>query len=177
MPKTASPEYLIISASLRSSSLSRVMADTLREAYAKLDVGHQLIDLREYVLPLCDGEAAYGHPHVTTLSALIEGARVIVVATPIYNYDANATAKNLVELTGSSWENKTVGFLCAAGGASSYMSIMSLANSLMLDFRCLIIPRFVYAKGEDFISKKEPTAELNKRIHALAEASVKIRNA
>ena len=56
------------------------------------------------------------------------------------------------------------------------MSIMGLANSLMLDFRCLIIPRFVYAKGEDFGSKKEPTAELAKRIHALAEASMKIRN-
>src|SRR5271170_6106133 len=160
MTKISSPEYLIISASLRSASLSRIMAETLREAYAKLGVAHQLIDLREYVLPLCDGEAAYEHPHVTTLSALVEAARVIVVATPIYNFDANATAKNLVELTGSAWENKTVGFLCAAGGASSYMSIMSLAGSLMLDFRCLIIPRFVYAKNEDFISKKQPTPEI-----------------
>jgi len=62
MPETASPEYLIISASLRSASLSRIMAETLREAYAKLGVGHQLIDLREYVLPLCDGEAATGIP-------------------------------------------------------------------------------------------------------------------
>jgi FMN reductase len=176
MAKTASPEYLIISASLRTASLSRMMAETLRAAYAKLGVTHQLIDLREYVLPLCDGEAAYDHPHVTTLSALIEAARVIVVATPIYNYDANATAKNLVELTGSAWENKTVGFLCAAGGATSYMSIMGLANSLMLDFRCLVIPRFVYAKGDDFTAKKEPTADLAKRIHDLAEASVKIRN-
>jgi FMN reductase len=177
MAKTDLPEYLIISASLRSASLSRVMAETLRAAYGKLGVSHQLIDLREYVLPLCDGETAYDHPHVTTLSALIQNARVVIVATPIYNYDANATAKNLVELTGSAWENKTVGFLCAAGGASSYMSIMGLANSLMLDFRCLIIPRFVYAKGEDFSSKKEPTADLAARIHALAAASVKIRNA
>jgi len=171
------PEYLVISASLRSASLSRAMAEILVAAYAKLGVSHQMVDLREYVLPLCDGEAAYGHPHVTTLSALVEGARVIVVATPIYNYDANATTKNLVELTGSAWENKTVGFLCAAGGASSYMSIMSLANSLMLDFRCLIIPRFVYAKGEDFTEKKKPTADLVARIDALADASVKIRNA
>jgi FMN reductase len=38
--------------------------------------------------------------------------------------------------------NKVVGFLCAAGGKSSYMSVMRLANSLMLDFRCLIIPHF-----------------------------------
>jgi NAD(P)H-dependent FMN reductase len=177
MAKTASPEYLIISASLRTASLSRAMAETLRAAYAKLGVSHQVIDLREYVLPLCDGEACYEHPHVATLTALIETARVIIVSTPIYNYDANAAAKNLIELTGSAWENKTVGFLCAAGGHSSYMSIMSLANSLMLDFRCLTIPRFVYAKGEDFSSKKEPSADLAARIVALAEASIKIRNA
>ena len=74
MAKAAFPEYLIISSSLRTASLSRVMAETLREAYVKLGVVHQLIDLREYVLPLCDGEAAYGHPHVTTLSALVSRA-------------------------------------------------------------------------------------------------------
>ena len=177
MPTSDSPEYLIISASLRSASLSRLMAESLRAAYEKLGVSYQLVDLREFVLPLCDGEAAYGHPHVTTLSEMIKAARVIVLATPIYNYDANAAAKNLIELTGSSWENKTVGFLCAAGGHSSYMSIMSLANSLMLDFRCLVIPRFVYAKGEDFSGKKHPSSELAARIVALAEASTKIRNA
>jgi NAD(P)H-dependent FMN reductase len=176
MPHAASPEYLIISASLRSASLSRIMAEILLEAYAKLGAAAALVDLREFVLPLCDGEAAYDHPHVTTLSARIEAARVIIVATPIYNYDANAAAKNLLELTGSSWENKTVGFLCAAGGGSSYMSIMSLANSLMLDFRCLIVPRFVYAKGDDFTGKKVATADLAARIHALAEASIKVRN-
>ena len=177
MTTIAPSEYLVISASLRSTSLSRVMAEAVRDDYAKRGLSHQLIDLREYMLPLCDGDAAYEHPHVATTTALIEAARVVIVATPIYNYDANATAKNLVELTGSSWENKTVGFLCAAGGASSYMSIMSLANSLMLDFRCLVIPRFVYAKGEDFSAKKTPSADLSARILALAEASVKIRNA
>jgi len=176
MAPSTSAEYLVIAGSLRTPSLSRVMAETLRDAYAKLGVTHQLVDLRDYVLPLCDGDAAYEHPHVATLSGLIAAARVIVIATPIYNYDANAALKNLVELTGSSWENRTVGFLCAAGGSSSYMSIMGLANSLMLDFRCLIIPRFVYAKGDDFTAKKQPTAELAGRITELAEASMKIRN-
>jgi len=176
MPANAPSEYLVISASLRSASLSRVMAEALVGDYAKLGVAHRFLDLREYVLPLCDGEAAYEHPQVAALAALIEAARVIVVATPIYNYDANAAVKNLVELTGNSWENKTVGFLCAAGGASSYMSVMGLANSLMLDFRCLIIPRFVYAKGDDFTSKKQPTQALAEKIAALAEASMKIRN-
>jgi FMN reductase len=108
---------------------------------------------------------------------MIEAARVIIVATPIYNYDANAAAKNLIELTGSAWEEKVVGFLCAAGGSSSYMSIMGLANSLMLDFRCLVIPRFVYARGDDFTDEHKPGADLASRIAQLAETSMKIRNA
>jgi FMN reductase len=47
----------------------------------------------------------------------------------------------------------------------------------MLDFRCLIIPRFVYAKGDDFTAEKQPTPNLAARIAELAEASLKIRNA
>jgi FMN reductase len=174
MPSTPA-EYLIISASLRSASLSRKLAESLLNCYANLGASATLVDLREFVLPLCDGETAYGHPHVATLSAQIAAARVIVVATPIYNYDANATAKNLIELTGKAWENKTVGFLCAAGGHSSYMSITGLANSLMLDFRCLIVPRFVYVKGDDFAGGV-PSAEVARRIEDLALASTKIRN-
>jgi FMN reductase len=176
MSSTPAPEYLVISTSLRSGSLSRVMAEAVREDYDKLGLPNQFVDLREFVLPLCDGETAYGHPHVETLTALIKSARVIIIATPIYNYAVNAAVKNLIELTGGAWENKTVGFLCAAGGGSSYMSVMGLANSMMLDFRCLIIPRFVYAQGDDFAGQK-PNPALAERLTALVDVSTKIRNA
>jgi FMN reductase len=126
---------------------------------------------------LCDGETAYGHPDVAKCAKLITEARVVIAATPVYNYDVCAALKNLVELTGDSWEDKVVGFLCAAGGASSYMSVMSLADSLMLDFRCLIIPRFVYATRDDFSHAKVPTEEVKGRIARLAQASLAIKNA
>ena len=64
--------------------------------------------------------------------------------------DLNAAAKNLMELTGRAWTDKLVGFICAAGGKGSYMSPMSFMNSLMLDFRCIIIPRFIYTDGDSF---------------------------
>ena len=53
-------------------------------------------------------------------------------------------------MTGAAWSEKPVGFLCTAGARSSYMSPIGLANSLMFDFRSLIIPRFVYAVKDDF---------------------------
>jgi FMN reductase len=159
-------EYLVISTSLRSNSLSRRLGEQLAR---ELGSEAEHIDLRDYPLPLCDGEAAYSDPNVEKMTSRISAARVILVTTPVYNYDANAAVKNLVELTGSAWEGKIVGFACAAGGQSSYMSIMGLANSLMLDFRCVIIPRFVYATGDDFTGEKISSADVKKRIKQLAE--------
>lgn len=161
-------EYLVISASLRSNSLSRRLGELLT---SELGANAELIDLRDYPLSLCDGEAAYGNPNVEKLGQKIKAARVILVATPIYNYDANAAVKNAIELTGKAWEDKIVGFACAAGGQSSYMSIMGLANSLMLDFRCVIIPRFVYATGADFTDNQISSSEVQRRVKQLAESA------
>ena len=80
----------------------------------------------------------------------IKNADCILICSPIYNYDLNSVIKNILELSCRAWENKKLGFICAAGGYSSYMSPMSFMNSLMLDYRCLIIPRYVYATGKDF---------------------------
>jgi NAD(P)H-dependent FMN reductase len=165
-----SAEYLVISASLRPGSHSRLMGQFLAR---ELDGDH--LDLREFPLPMCDGEAAYDDPNVARLRARVAAARVILLAVPIYNYDANAAAKNVVELTGGAWEDKIVGFACAAGGLSSYMSIIGLANSLMLDFRCIILPRFVYATGDDFDGSKITSAEIKKRLKQLAESARRLR--
>ena len=152
------------------------MAHYLTDCYRAEGIAPRLIDLRGLHLPFCDGEAAYDHASVLSLSSIISEARVAIVATPIYNYDASAALKNLIELTGESWENKVVGFLCAAGGSASYMSIMSLANSLMLDFRCLIIPRIVYATSEDFMDGRLSSLLVRERVRELAAVSTRIRN-
>src|ERR1041385_5978030 len=141
---------VVISASLNADSNSRILA---REAKRVLEQEGQevsLIDLRDHPRPLCDGGAAYGHPNVARIAGQLRLADAVLIATPIYNYHGPAAVKNLIELTGRAWENKVVGFLCAAGGLGSYMSIMGLANSLMLDFRTVIVPRFVYATGDAF---------------------------
>ena len=143
--------YLVVSCSLNPVSRSRVLAE---EAFELLqDRGRQaaLLDLRETPLPLCDGNACYDLDEVRQASRAIRQADGILISTPIYNYDVNAAAKNLIELAGQAWHDKVVGFLCAAGGRSSYMGVMSLANSLMLDFRCIILPRFVYVTDEAFL--------------------------
>ena len=53
---------------------------------------------------------------------------------------------------------------CAAGGDHSYMSVMAVANSLMLDFRTIIVPRFVYAGGDDIPESGELSSDICDRI-------------
>ena len=104
-------------------------------------------------------------------------AEGILIASPIYNYSINSPLKNLIELTGRNWQEKVVGFLCAAGGASSYMAIMGIASSLMLDFRCLILPKFVYATGNHFEEDRITDEGVEQRITELARSLVRISTA
>src|SRR5438309_1454082 len=143
------------------------MARTAFAQMQKAKVSCEWLDISELDLPLCDADKCYAEPAAQKLDVPIAAADAILVATPIYNYDVSAAAKNMVELTGSSWEDKVVGFLCAAGGISSYMSVMPFANSLMLDFRCVIVPRFVYATGDSFDGDELIDKKVLKRIEEL----------
>src|SRR5579863_7255928 len=118
-------KLLLLSSSLNEDSKSRAM---LRVAEAKLQaLGAEIdfMDLQVHPLPLAGSDASWNDPEADKLAGRIEAADGILIGVPIYNYDVNAALKNLVELTGSSWEGKILGFLCAAGGQASYMSIMA----------------------------------------------------
>ena len=159
--------YLVISSSLNPKSLSRLLALTAFNTFKKKGIFAEWLDLADHPMPFCDGDSTHKNPEAKNLREKIHNAKGILFAVPIYNYDVNAAAKNLIELTGDAWTNKVVGFLCAAGGKSSYMSVMGLANSLMLDFRCLIIPRFIYSTSEDFAEGKVTDPQVKDRISEL----------
>jgi len=159
--------YLVISSSLNPKSLSRLLALTAFNTFKKKGSSAEWLDLADHSIPFCDGDSTHKNSEVKKLREKIQNAKGILFAVPIYNYDVNAAAKNLIELTGDAWTNKVVGFLCAAGGKSSYMSVMGLANSLMLDFRCLIIPRFIYSTSEDFSEGKVTDPQVKDRISEL----------
>lgn len=135
------------------------------------------LDIKDLDLPLCDADKCYNMPGAQKLNQAIELADGILIAAPVYNYDVAAAAKNMIELTGSSWEEKIVGFLCAAGGTTSYMAVMAYANSLMLDFRTVIIPRFVYATGDAFDGDKVVDKKVVSRIEQVADDLVRFTEA
>ena len=137
----------------------------------------EFFNLQENPLPMCDGDECYDLPEVLDFRKKIKNAEGIIMAIPVYNFNASSGAKNIVELGGSMLYDKTFGFLCAAGGRNSYMSVMSLANSLMLDFRCYIIPKFVFATKNDFEEGKIVNPEIKNRIKELGSELVRVSNA
>ncbi len=141
---------LVISCSLSATSRSALLAGRLRDTIAELGDEVELIDLRQLELPFCNAGDCYDHANVARLKLAIGQAWGVTIATPIHNFETGGVTRNLISLTGDSWTNKVVGFVCAAGGQGAYMAVMSLANSLMLDFRSVIVPRFVYATGAAF---------------------------
>ena len=168
---------LLFSCSLNPESRSRLLAEAARDRFAEFGEPVEYVDLRDVSLPICDGAATYGDPNARRLSELGKLADAIVLAAPVYNYGVSAAAKNLVELTGRSWTGKVVAMLLAAGGQGSYMSAMGLANSLMLDFRCLIIPRFVYADGDAFDDERITDAEVDRRVAEVAREVLRVSRA
>jgi FMN reductase len=60
---------------------------------------------------------------------------------------------------------------------NSYMSVMAFANSLMLDFRSVIIPRFVYATGRAFEDEELKDEKVGERIAELAAELIRFTGA
>jgi len=151
------PNYLVVSTSGNPDSNSRRMGQAAFDWLKKAKVNCEWLDISKLDLPMCDADACYNHPAAKNITAAIERADGIMVATPVYNYDVSAAAKNMVELTGSAWEDKVVGFLCAAGGIS-----------VVLLSRASFMPPAILSTAKDSPTQKSPN-ELDKLRPSLCE--------
>ena len=165
--------YLVISTSLREGSRSRIMAKALSKNLNEVE----FFDLQKNPLPMCDGDKCYDLPEVIDFRKKVDSAKGIIMAIPIYNYNVSSGAKNIIELGGRMLYDKVFGFICAAGGKSSYMSVMSFASSLMIDYRCFIIPKFVYALKSDFNENEITNPDIKERIDELGNDLIRISEA
>ncbi len=164
----------IISSSLNTSSNSRILAKEALLAAQLLGIQANIVDLRDFPLTVCDGEESFGHPNVDALTSILRGSRAFIIAAPIYNYDVSSALKNLIEHVGSELTDKVVGFIGAAGGQRSYMAPLQFLNSIMLDFRSIIVPRFVYASREAFQNGVLVGEEYRERIEELVRQTAQL---
>lgn len=182
MPATPAPlNFTVISTSMnpesRSASLCALAAQQLQEA------GHAVtaLDLRREALPPFDHDLCYAHPQAEMYHRAIREADGVFLGAPVYNWAVGAGAKNLVELTGSTdperglhgaWFDRPVTFLVSGGLEHGYLSHGAFAFGLMVDFRCVVNPHFVYATSEHWEAPGVPGPWLSERLARTVERGV-----
>ncbi|MEW6755033.1 MAG: NAD(P)H-dependent oxidoreductase [Candidatus Latescibacterota bacterium] len=158
----------IVSTSLSPRSRSRILCQHAVGYARRQRLDAALLDLRDHrVLPYGEEDSR----GLETISTELGAAAGIIIGFPLYNFNMNATLKALLERCGSCFEEKVVGIMSAAGGRSSYMGVMSIVQSLILDYRSWIVPRYVYATGEDFADGEIVSEEVCQRVEELVEAT------
>lgn len=158
----------IIATSLNEESKSQQIARILQTEIVQRDISCDLVDLRELNLPFAGSNEGWSSEDAAALAKKVESSSHIVFAVPIYCYDVNAATKNIIELIGRSFTKKVVSFACSAGGANSYMSVMGMANHMMLDFRSVIVPRFLYVDPTGW-NGEQLTPEMTERLNLLVD--------
>lgn len=164
MVQPSPPRIAIVSTSLSTESRSRILCRHALGFAQEQGMAVAWVDLQDYrVLP----HGMEGSQGLEEIAAFLEPAAGIIVGFPLYNFNMNATLKALIERCGDYFEEKVVGIMVAAGGRSGYMSALSIAQSLMLDFRAWIVPRYVYAVKSDFSDDRIANPEIRQRVEDL----------
>jgi len=153
----------VISTSLDVNSKSRKLAAKAADFLTAQRHHAPLVDLAGPAFPPFDNAEVFSTPEFKRFHDLINKSDGIVLAFPIYNWAPPAQLKSLIEATGatgdgvntSAWFDKLVTFICAAGLPQSYMATGALAQSLMLDFKCVINPYTGYFASEDWQSEEQ----------------------
>lgn len=111
------PKILIIATSLDPNSRSFLLAEAAMQEALKRGFFCRIVDLRENPLPLSGDFESEPPGEVLRMKSDFAWATHLLFAVPIYNWDVNAAAKNVIEwLTETELAEKPIGFLCAAGG-------------------------------------------------------------
>jgi len=110
------PRIVAICGSLREESTTRTaLAHTLAAANAA-GADTELLDLREYDLPVYDGDAGNAGD-APALCERVRAADGIILGTPVYHGSYSSGLKTALDYCGfDEFEDKPVGLLAVAGG-------------------------------------------------------------
>jgi len=122
-----------VGGSLRDESRPRLALEHALDAAAETGASTELLDLREYDLPLFDADHRSAGD-ADELAAAIRAADAVLLATPMYHGSYSSVLKTALDYCGfDEFENVTVGLLGVAGGSfpiSALEHLRSVCRSL-----------------------------------------------
>lgn len=115
----------IIIGSTRPGRIGEGVAKWVYEvAQKRTDAKFELVDIKEFNLPLLDEPAPsfmgqYTKQHTKTWSAKIDSFDGFVFVAPEYNHGISGALKNAIDFLNREWNNKAAGFVSYGGNGGS----------------------------------------------------------
>lgn len=171
-------KILIISASPRKNSHSRVLADAafnyLEKKEGKFEVS--MIDLYETKVDVFRGFGEEYNEETNKVIEMLKDHDVFIISTPVYNASFSSVLKNIFEHSNyKALKGKTAGFIMNAGGPVSFVNVNSDLNSLMNYFGMFSNPTSANVLPKDFDKEMKLEGEVVKeRIKDLVDSTIDI---
>ena len=173
----ASPHVVGIVGSLRDGSYTRVGISRALDAAADTGATTELLDLREFDLPVFDADDREAGDAVE-FTQRVRNADAILLGTPVYHGSFSAPLKNALDYCGfDEFEHKTVGLLAVAGGGFPITALEHL-RSVCRALDCWVIPhQAAIPRARNSIEDGEIVDEgIDERVVKLGQEAVQFAN-
>ncbi len=149
------PDVLTISGSPAAPSRCAVTLDFVRAALAERGVTTAAIDVRD-IEPSALVQARFDHPEIRAAVELVNQARAVVIATPVYKAAYSGVLKSFLDLLPMGvLEGKTVLPVTTAGSLAHCLALdyalkpvlSALGARHILQGACLLDGDFAYGEG------------------------------
>jgi len=183
------PRVLVFAGSLRNGSLNRLLAREAAAALARTGLEVTLADLRDYPMPIYDGdlEAAAGAPEgANAFKELVRAHDALAIASPEYNGSFAALLKNAIDWASRpepgekplvSFRGKKAAILAASPGIGGGQRGLRHLRELLEMIQVTVIPaQLAVARAaeafdaEGHLARPEDRAALDRLAEELAEA-------
>ncbi|WP_121821238.1 NADPH-dependent FMN reductase [Halostella salina] len=174
---TDGPHVVAIAGSLRAESKSRRSLEHALDAAAAGGATTELLDLREFDLPMVDPDEDTP-PDAEALKEAVRGADAILLGTPVYHGSYASPLKTALDYCGfDEFEDKTVGLLAVAGGSFPITALDHL-RSVCRSLNAWVIPHqaAVPKAGSAFEDREFVDDGLAKRVRTLGRRAVQYAN-
>lgn len=161
----------------RGEKVGRWFYDVARR---RADLDAELIDLRDWPMPLFDQEKSpasgeYTAEYQMRWARKIDAGDAYVLITPEYNHSTSAVLKNALDVIWSEWNNKPVGFVSyggPAGGSRAVEQLRQVAVELeMAPIRVQVLIPAIH-KAFDAEGKPVNAADLDRNANKMLDQLV-----
>ncbi|MCT9097365.1 NADPH-dependent FMN reductase [Haloarchaeobius sp. HME9146] len=168
---------IAICGSLRDESYTRNALEYVLDAAADSGATTELVDLREYDLPVFDADEDEAGDAARLQNAVKE-ADAVVLGTPMYHGSYSSPLKTALDYCGfDEFEDKTVGLLAVAGGHFPVTALEHL-RSVCRALNAWVVPHqaVIPSAYEAFDDGDLVDDGLEKRVRTLGERAVQYAN-